>query len=71
MVRSNPNYNDSAAWMQNQSGEFFWTCDMCGALCQAQTKRSQCKARGPGAKIIVGGKTDMADQGKKGFSDQR
>ena len=71
MVRSNPNYNDSTAWMQNQSGEFFWTCDICGVLYQALTKCSQCPARGKGGKGIVGGKTDMADQGKKGFGNQK
>ena len=49
----------------------FWTCDMCGVLYQALAKCSQCPARGPGGKGIVGGKTDMADQGKKGFSNQK
>jgi hypothetical protein len=71
MVRSNPNFNDTA-WMQNHAGEFFWTCDMCGVLYSAQTKCSQCPSRGPGGKGFVGsGKADFADQGKKGYGNQK
>ena len=71
MVRSNPSFNDTA-WMQNHAGEFYWTCDMCGVLYPAQTKCSQCPPRGPGGKGVVGsGKADFADQGKKGYGNQK
>ena len=71
MVRSNPNFNDSTAWMQNQSGQFFWTCDMCGGFYPATTKCELCPSRGKGGKGIVGGKVDMAEQGKKGFGHKK
>ena len=44
---------------------------MCGVLYQALEKCQQCPGRGPGDKGNVGGKADMADQGKKGYGNQK
>ena len=71
MVRSNPNWLEATAWTQDQFGDFFWTCDMCGVLYQALVKCPQCPGRGPGGKGVAGGKTDMVDQGKKSFGHKK
>ena len=42
MVRSNPNWLEATAWTQDQFGDFFWACDMCGVLYQALAKCPQC-----------------------------
>ena len=52
-------------------GICFWTCDMRGVLYQALAKCQQCPGRGQGGKGAAGGKTDMVDQGKKGFGNQK
>ena len=44
---------------------------MCGFLYQALAKCPQCPGRGPGGKGVVGGKTDMVDQGTKGLGNQK